>query len=646
MNRRRFLAGAAAAGWVPGLWTPARAAGLRRTAATAASTAGTTLESTVAVVATEVSGYRRLGVGPGWPVVVRTDLAAPAAGREGRRRALAAFGHLTDVHLIDSQSPARVEFTDRLGLLFTSAFRAQETLTTQVGSAMVERINGLAGGPHTGRALDCVVSTGDNIDNQQHNELAWFLTLLDGGRLVPDSGAVGTYEGVQDADPGSYDPHYWHPDPPPPGKPVDEYKALAGFPELPGLLAAAIAAFDTPGLRVPWFSTYGNHDGLLSGNVNGVTLGLRPLDPLLTGPVKPLNLAAVPTPANLSALLADPALLLGALGAQGVPVRVVTPDPERRAVAPEEWIRAHLDSPTGTHGYTEDHLATANLDYTFDVSPEVLGISLDTVNHGGYADGSLGASQLAWLEARLAEVHGRHLGPGGTEVTTGHADRLVLLFSHHNLGTIANVVPDPADPLDRRLGPAELLAVLRRFPNVVAWVNGHTHMNRVSPVGDPTGYTGGFWEITTAAHVDHPEHARVVEVVDNADGTLSILATILEHAGPATVDHDDRSVLGLASLSRELSANDPQPFDALGVATDLNVELVLRAPFDLSPAAGAGGTPTTPTTLAGAGAGGTQLPATGPSVGLAAGAAAVGAALALRRRGSVQGSPSPPTQED
>ncbi len=227
-----------AVGWAGDLWTPARAAALARTASIAVNPSGTTLEATVARLG--AGPYHALGEGPGWPIVVRAELAEPKSGRDERRVAMAALVHLTDVHLIDTQSPSRVEFLDRFGPPLESAFRAQETLTTQVATSMMMRINALAGGPVTGRPFDVCVSTGDNIDNQQHNELHWFITTLDGGHLVPDSGAIGTYEGVQDD--VAPDQHYWHPD----DGIVDDYKTINGFPDYPGLLAAAITAFDAP----------------------------------------------------------------------------------------------------------------------------------------------------------------------------------------------------------------------------------------------------------------------------------------------------------------------------------------------------------------------------------------------------------------
>ncbi len=587
-------------------------------------------------------GYTRLTEGPPWPIVVRAELAAPKDGREDRRRALAVIAHLTDVHVIDAQSPGRVEFTDRFGPPFESAFRAQETLTTQVGTAMIRRLNEIGAGPVTGRPFDVTVSTGDNIDNQQLNEMEWFFALLDGGTLTPDSGALGTYEGVQDA--VSPDLHYWHPEP----GVSDQYKS-AGFPDYPGLLDAAITSITSPGVRTPWYSTYGNHDGLVQGNVNGwLPGGLKPLDLLLTGSVKPINLSAVLSPADLAALAANPALLTSYLTSQlsggGLPVRVVTADPGRSVVSPAEWAQRHLASPATPgpvgHGYTEANVAEATLHYTFPVAPGVLGISLDTVNRGGYADGSLSASQLAWLEQRLIEAHARYYDAAGSVVATGHADQVVVLFSHHNVFTLGNPIPDPAEPTSPRVLWPEIQALLTRFPNVVAWVNGHSHLNRVTPVGDASGRTGGFWEISTAAHVDWPEHARIVEIVDNADGTMSIFATIVDHDGPPAVGDDewlssdpDTRLLALASISRELSVNDPQTNIAgkLGGPQDLNVELVLTAPFVLAPPVAL----TTTTTTAATG-GTDRTPPTGPPVpataALAAGGAAVATALALRRR--------------
>jgi metallophosphoesterase (TIGR03767 family) len=643
MTRRQFLRGTtalAAATWGSAVWRPGLVTAHARTLAAAVAPELTTLAVSLALDGDV--GYRRLVEIPGWPLEVRGDLAEPRAGREDRRTALATIVHLTDVHVIDAQSPARVEFLDRYAdqptqsIPFSSAWRPQETLSGHVADAMIRRLRRIGRGPVTGRGFDIAVSTGDNTDNQQANELDWFLTVLNGGAVAVNSGDPDRYEGVQHDDVLGFDDHYWHPDEVvhPVTSAPDAYKRVHGFPDVPGLLAAAIAPFDALGLPMPWYSCYGNHDGLLQGNAPAVP----PLDTIATGPLKIVGLPAGMSPNDFAEGLAsgDPATLGALLGG---PARLVTADPERRPISPTEWVQAHLDVTTGPgpvgHGYDAENLATGRLYYTFDIGDGVFGICLDTVNRGGYADGSIGQEQLDWLEEQLVAVHRRYFDPAGSEVRTEHDDRLVVLFSHHNLETLANPLPDPSMPADARILGTEFEAFLHRFPNVIAWLNGHSHVNRVWARPDGSGRTGGFWEINTAAHIDAPQHARIVEIADNGDGTLSIFGTLIDHDAPAVVAYDARDPMALASLSRELSWNDPQAGlpSALGTPGDRNVELVLTRPFapvvDGGPPGG-GATPAPVPTPAPAPA--PALPATGGGAGLLVGAAAIGAAAVAARR--------------
>ena len=48
-------------------------------------------------------------------------------------------------------------------------------------------------------------------------------------------------------------------------------------------------------------------------------------------------------------------------------------------------------------------------------------------------------------------------------------------------------------------------------------------MNQVQPYSRTDG-SGGFWMIKTAAEADWPSQSRLLEVMDNQDGTLSIRA--------------------------------------------------------------------------------------------------------------------------
>jgi hypothetical protein len=138
------------------------------------------------------------------------------------------------------------------------------------------------------------------------------------------------------------------------------------------------------------------------------------------------------------------------------------------------------------------------------------------------------------------------------------------------------------DPSLRVLG-ADVTSYLLSQPRVIAWVNGHTHVNKITPHVRADN-TGGFWEINTASHIDYPQQARILEVVDNADGSLSIFTTIVDHGGAIVGATPDLSTTtGLAGLARELSANDPQNNRAshAGTANDRNTELLLPTPVEL-----------------------------------------------------------------
>lgn len=54
------------------------------------------------------------------------------------------------------------------------------------------------------------MTTGDNTDNNSKTELDWFLKVMSGGRVTPNSGDPRRYEGVQNAGLKLY----WQPDAP------------------------------------------------------------------------------------------------------------------------------------------------------------------------------------------------------------------------------------------------------------------------------------------------------------------------------------------------------------------------------------------------------------------------------------------------
>jgi metallophosphoesterase (TIGR03767 family) len=548
----------------------------------------TTLSRTLLHPGPSGARYRPMVVGPGEPHLVRTELLPPAANARRNshhgRRPIVALGQLTDIHVMDSQSPARVEFLDRYndpsfplaGLLpFDSSYRPHEMLTAHVSDSMVRAMNQVRRGPVTGLPLSFAMATGDNVDNTQYNEVRW----LDGGRITPDSGNLSRYEGV--ADQTGYDVHYWHPDGAPAGATPDLPHSNYGFPDVPGLLDACRRPFQAQGLQLPWLSVFGNHDGLVQGNVPSTPL----IAGLATGPAKFTDLPAGTDIVKLALGLqsGDPAALQTLFAG---PVRLVTPDANRRPLTRAETIAEHFKTtgrPYG-HGYTGWNLSTGKAYYAFDHG-SVRGIALDTVNPYGGSEGSIDAEQLAWLTAELTAASSRYLAADGSLVPHRVRDRLIVIYSHHTIETMTN-----AAGVGRVLGPA-VRDLLLRFPNVVLWVNGHTHRNTVTPFARPTGsaIAGGFWEINTASHVDWPQQARVVELVDNRDGTLSIYGTLIDHAAPVTPRQSPHGTLELAAWSRELAANDWQnpavtatEDGRRGAIEDRNVELLVPAPFALA----------------------------------------------------------------
>ena len=158
INRRRFLfasgavAAAGAAGsagaFLPRQRRPdAVEPAVRAVAQRPAPHATTTLETTARLGGAPHTGtYRRLESGPGWPMVVREEIAPPRAGRADRRTPLACFVQFTDLHLADVQNPLRTEFLRSRG---ASSWRAQEALTVAGAVALVEQVNALGGGPNT-----------------------------------------------------------------------------------------------------------------------------------------------------------------------------------------------------------------------------------------------------------------------------------------------------------------------------------------------------------------------------------------------------------------------------------------------------------------------------------------------------------------
>jgi hypothetical protein len=601
----------------------------------------TTLERTV-VAGNPTTGYQELGsAAVNRSYVVRdgagesnSGIPNAQAGREQRRRSMAYFGQLTDFQLADEESPARVEFAEAQPSGFGySAWRPQEALAPFIIDWSIRQMNLFAGespvtqGDGSRAAMDFALMTGDQADNMQRNEMLWVRQLLEGASLDPNSGSTNPadwtspscnayppnaanlqeatkYTGVQDYDDyngvGSPNTFFYDPD-----QPAGNW-AVNGFPTWPGLMDRAQLPFQPVGLDVPSYVTNGNHDGLVQGNEDANAA----FEDIALSCFKMLGSTV------FGGGLPDPNLLLTPASA----FMLVPPDPARRFVDKRQIKQIYGENnQDDAHGYdfvdpVENTLSAGFASYYAWDPPEAPGfrfISIDTLAEGGVVAvtdrGNIDDPQFQWLEGQL-------------QAATAD-DKLVVIFGHHPVRSMDADVPDeapgPCLPPDHTHGdtpehnhnpgcdgdprvseplhfgqdpqqgdPREsFVELLDRFPHVLAYVAGHTHENRVNPFVRSNN-NGPWWGIETSATADWPVQHRLLEVMDNDDGTLSIFGTVLDAAAGTATPPSGSAAAGfseaqLASINRTLAYNDPQAGPAggaEGTARDRNVELLVDDP--------------------------------------------------------------------
>ena len=499
--------------------------------------------------------------------------AHASSARHRHRRSLAYFAQLTDTHIADEASPARHESLYGWKPMFGGFWRPQEAFGPHVVDQAVrsvnrERISEIpsAGGP---APLGFALVTGDLADNAQVNEVRWAVRVLDGGRVDPFSGrrisranpcraplavkrrlnravAQRRYAGV-----------------------AASRRHVARW---PGSLEVAQHPFRAEGLVVPWFSVRGNHDALPQGHY-----GPRVVHPRSA----PTGCRKVMRRRPSATAIADP---WGALRRALPRATFVPPDPRRRFLRSAAEFRRLHGRADRAHGFgltspSERRRSRGQaLYYSFSPSPGLRFVALDTTVDAGGAGGNLDHPQYMWLKRELRRAR--------------KLDQLVVVYAHHPLEMMDNATPDEAagrfdrDPRDSRpihlgrTGRASLRGLLMRNPNVVLYLAGHKHYDRVWPNFGRSGR--GFWQVITNALAGAPQEARMIELMDNGDGSLSLFTTMLPHAAPAAMPAPGSALdpTGLASLSRELAwARRPRGRSAAPAGGPMrNVELVMRDP--------------------------------------------------------------------
>lgn len=606
----------------------------------------TTLEQDLA--REDQEGYTRLDIqdhSPDESYVVRDGsseetaaLPAAKAGRDTTRDSLAYFAQLTDFQLADEESPARVEFLDPGP---SSAWRPQEAFTPFEVNATIQQVNEyadaspVAPGTGPGRPMDFALMTGDQADSSQRNETTWVRDLLDGtatpinfnsgaavtpaqlglpgcaSPAVPGAVEAAGYTGVQDysdypAGTGPQQSLYYDPD-----SPQGQY---ADWPTYAGLMDWAQQLPVTPqGLDVPWYITNGNHDTLVQGNEDAN----REFEQIAMGCLKVL--ASTVEPDNPGTL--DPSTLLSP-GA----FMLVPPDPLRRFVDKRQIKAIYGEhNQDNDHGFefvdpAEDAASAGSASYYAWDPPQTPGvrfISIDTTSEGGQTAEGVGAGsssgniddpQFQWLEAeldaaqtadKLIVIFGHHpVRSMDTEILDEQATRCTVDDSHgdtpeHDTNPGCDRDPRPSAPVHLGADPQpgdpreSFVELVDKYPNMIAYVAGHTHEHRLLPFARSDNQSA-WWEINTSAVVDWPTQSRLVEVMDNEDGTLSLFGTVIDHASKSTAPGECTTPAcaaafnadDLGSIGRTLAFNDPQnDFSGEGRGEqDRNAELLLFDP--------------------------------------------------------------------
>lgn len=244
--------------------------------------------------------------------------------------------------------------------------------------------------------------------------------------------------------------------------------------------------------------------------------------------------------------------------------------------------------------------AIANHDgyYSFTPKPGFRFLAMDSITDecGApvCAEGSIDDAQFRWLEDQL-------------QVATARGEK-VIAFSHHTLRTTRQPNPDLSEApvhygqrLDRDnpinaanpSGERTLEELFCAYPAVIAHVAGHEHENFVrryrceQDAPAPTPGAGDFHEISTAAHIDFPQQARAIEIVDTTgEGDLAFVLTLVDHDGPANPGGPQdglesgqapKEPVRLAGIGREIAYNDYQrSASARGDRGDRNVILPIK----------------------------------------------------------------------
>ena len=459
------------------------------------STILTTLESTVLPVAVpggsplvgpnEAAKFAQYGYGvwqacPGLAVVKSTDImpSGYSSAATTNTARLLHFFTMSDVHITDVQCPANLMISGLTNAGNSSAYSPVMPYTTQVLDAAVQTVNAL----HAKRAIDFGLLLGDASNNSEYNELRWYIDVLDGKTINPNSDPVNSYS--------------------------TDY----------------MRTFKAAGLNktIPWYQVLGNHDHFYLGTwaqspqtmnaAIGETLmdvGLNPSNPILgTG---------------FYGGVIRSSTTYGEVFGAGPEADFVTPpsvnaNPDRRSLPKTGWIAEFLNTTSGPvgHGFDKHDLSFPCYSFMPKADLPIKVIVLDDTEKDDVAGmagaaGYLDTTRYNWLVSQLDSGQA--------------ADELMIIAAH------VPILPGLWDPTSTPT-LANLITKLHTYPNLLMWVSGHLHRNVITaiPSTDPAHPEFGFWMVETPSLRDYAQQFRLFDIMRNNDNTISIVATDVDPA--------------------------------------------------------------------------------------------------------------------
>lgn len=433
------------------------------------------------------NGYGVWHYGPGVAAVKRLDLMPAAYKSNGVTNAakLLNFFTMTDVHITDEESPVQgIEVGYKGGN--SSGYSPVMMYTTQVLDAAVQTVNAL----NKVNPFNFGVFLGDAINNNQFNELRWYIDTIDGKVIDPDSGIKND---------------------PVPG-PNNDYQD----------------PFKAEGLdkSIPWYQVMGNHDQFYSGvyPVNDylkqayVGKDILNMGNLLTDP-RGIDARGTYMGALDGSTPNGNVIGVGPVSSFKTPPQVDAADPNRRPLTKAQWMSEFFNTtskPVG-HGFTQANVDNSFACYSFEPKSDlplkviVLDDNQDSNNYDMHEQGYLDNTRYNWLVSQLDDGQKK----GQLMIIAAHIPLYMMDLRGH-----------------AQITQKQLIDKLHTYPNLLMWLAGHYHQNTVTAYKspDPNHPELGFWQVETSSLRDFPQEFRTFQILRNSDNTISIVTTDVDPA--------------------------------------------------------------------------------------------------------------------